>query len=356
MPQAHQPRVLTKARCVRLLVLASGLLLLAAGLWTWRYLTAELTVAGPLAQNMLLDVPPGATRRQVLLLLEKNGALSDARAAELALRAAASNPVFKAGRYRLPAHASLQQLVELLASGKVELASLTIPEGWTFAQARAAIERHPEVTVTLRGRSDAELMRAVGAAGLTPEGRFFPDTYRFAAGTRDLQLYRQSFARMQQVLDTAWARRAGDLPIANKEQALVLASMVEKETGVADERPRIAAVFVNRLRRGMRLQSDPTVIYGLGSAYDGNIRSEDLRTDTVYNTYTRGGLPPTPIALPGSDAIEAALRPAGSDALFFVATGRGDGRHIFNRDYAAHAEAVAAMLRNQRQSTRSAAP
>jgi UPF0755 protein len=246
--------------------------------------------------------------------------------------------------------------VQLLASGQVELASLTIPEGWTFAEARAAIERHPAIDATMRGKPDSAVMQALGAAQLPPEGRFFPDTYRFAAGTRDLQIYRQAFNRMQEVLDRAWDTRAADLPIANKDQALVLASIIEKETGMSDERPQIAAVFVNRLRQGMRLQSDPTVIYGLGSAYDGNIRSADLRTDTVYNTYTRSGLPPTPIALPGAGAISAALRPAASDALFFVATGRGDGRHVFNKDYAKHQRAVADMLRNQRQAARSTSP
>ncbi len=345
-----------RSRRPRIIALIVTAVLLAAGLSIFRYLSSELTRPGPLAEEMRIDVPAGATRRQVLLLLEKYGAVRDARAAELALRSAGQDPIFKAGRYRLPARASVQQLVRLLASGQVELASLTIPEGWTFAEARAAIERHPAIDATLRGRTDAAVMQALGVVQLPPEGRFFPDTYRFAAGTRDLQIYRQAFARMQALLDSAWDARAANLPIANKEQALVLASIIEKETGMPDERPQIAAVFVNRLRQGMRLQSDPTVIYGLGSAYDGNIRSVDLRTDTVYNTYTRSGLPPTPIALPGAGALAAALRPAASDALFFVASGRGDGRHVFNKDYAAHERAVADMLRGQRQAARSAAP
>jgi UPF0755 protein len=345
-----------RSRKARIMVLVAGAALLAAGLWLFQYLSSELTRPGPLAGEMLVEVPAGATRRQVLLLLERSGAVSDARAAELALRAAGQDPVFKAGRYRLPARASLQQLVRLLASGQVELASLTIPEGWTFAEARAAIERHPAIDASFRGKDEAAVMRALGAAQLPAEGRFFPDTYRFAAGSRDLQIYRQAFTRMQELLESAWETRAADLPLANKDQALVLASIIEKETGVPDERPQIAAVFINRLRQGMRLQSDPTVIYGLGSAYDGNIRTVDLRTDTVYNTYTRNGLPPTPIALPGAGAIAATLRPAASDALFFVATGRGDGRHVFSKDYGAHKRAVDDMLRNQRQATRSAGP
>ena len=345
-----------RSRKVRTIALVVGAALLVAGLWTFRYLSSELTRPGPLAAEMLLEVPAGASRRQVLLMLERNGAVGDARAAALALRAAGQDPVFKAGRYRLPARASLQQLVQLLASGQVELASVTIPEGWTFAAARAAIERHPAIIATFRGKTDAAVMQALGAAQLPPEGRFFPDTYRFAAGTRDLLIYRQAFTRMQELLDGAWEMRVADLPLANKDQALVLASIIEKETGTPDERPQIAAVFVNRLRQGMRLQSDPTVIYGLGSAYDGNIRTADLRTDTVYNTYTRSGLPPTPIALPGAGAVAAALRPAASDALFFVATGRGDGRHVFNKDYAAHERAVADMLRSQQRAARSTGP
>ncbi len=332
-----------------------GLVLLATGAMTWRYLGSTLRAPGPLAESIAFDVPAGASQRQVLQLLQKSAVIQDARAAELALRSAGSAPVFKSGRYRIPARASLAAVEELLSSGQVELLSLTIPEGWTFAQARAVIERHPDVDATLRGKSAAAIMAALDLKGAA-EGRFFPDTYRFSAGTRDLQIYRQANLKMQQVLDAAWAARAAGLPIANKEDALVLASIIEKETGTADERPLIAAVFVNRLRLGMRLQSDPTVIYGLGSSYDGNIRLEDLRTDTVYNTYTRAGLPPTPIALPGRAAIESALRPAVSDALFFVATGRGDGRHVFNKEYAAHQRAVNEMVRTQRAVSGSRTP
>jgi UPF0755 protein len=337
-------------RPILVLVIAVLALAVAGGL-VWRHLGSELRVAGPSKADQLFEVPAGATRRQVLDALVRAGALQDARTAELTLRAAGLDPVFKAGRYRITAGASLQDLVERLSSGQVEMESLTIPEGWTFAQARAAIEAHPAIEATLRGRDESELLAAAGAAPGSAEGRLFPDTYRFAAGTRDVQLYRQGFERLRSVLDAAWDARAPDLPLSDKQQALVLASLVEKETGIAEERPLIAAVFVNRLRLGMRLQSDPTVIYGLGSNYDGNIRKRDLTTDTPYNTYTRAGLPPTPIALVGREAIEATLRPAQSDALYFVATGRGDGRHEFNRDYPAHQRAVETMLRNQRSAS-----
>lgn len=327
-----------------------------AGWWTWRTMSSELHAPGPHDADVLFEVRSGATQRQVLKSLAEVGVIREARAAELALRAARHHAVFRAGRYRLPARASLLEIVARLESGQVELESLTIPEGWTFAEARAAIEAHTGVRATLRGRSEAELLAAAGQNGTVAEGRFFPDTYRFAAGTTDAALYRQGFARLQALLDAAWAARARDLPLADPDAALTLASIIEKETGAPDERALIAAVFHNRLRAGMRLQSDPTVIYGLGSAYDGNIRTRDLRTDTVYNTYTRKGLPPTPIALPGRGAIEAALRPADSDALYFVATGLGDGRHVFNRDYAAHQRAVTEMLRRQRAAALQGAP
>lgn len=327
-------------------VLVAALALGAA--WLWRQAGSELNQPGPLAESTLFDVPAGQGQRQILQRLERAGALKNANRAELALRAARLKPVFKSGRYRLPARASLRQLVDQLTSGKVELESLTLVEGWTFAMARRAIEAHPAVDVVFRGRSDADIMAALGLPGVPAEGRLFPDTYRFAAGTRDLQIYRQAADAMQKHLQNSWSARVADLPIRSAEEALILASIVEKETGAADERPLIAAVFVNRLRERMRLQSDPTVIYGLGSNYDGDIRTQDLRTDTAYNTYTRSGLPPTPIALPGLGALKAVTRPANSDARYFVATGKGDGRHVFNREYPDHQKAVDAMLRNQR--------
>jgi UPF0755 protein len=255
----------------------------------------------------------------------------------------------RVGRYDIPAGASVRDALRKVAAGEVVLESLTIVEGWTFAQMRRAVEAHPAVQVTLRDRSAAEIMASLGQPDQHPEGRFFPDTYRFAAGTTDLELYRLGLRQLERELAGAWDQRAADLPVRSPEELLVLASVVEKETGDPAERARIAGVFVSRLRLGMRLQSDPTVIYGIGDAYDGNIRTRDLRTDTPYNTYTRNGLPPTPIALVGRAALRATARPNVTGDLFFVATGEADGGHVFTRTYAEHQAAVKRMLERQRQ-------
>ncbi len=253
-------------------------------------------------------------------------------------------PQIKTGRYEIPAQASPQEILRQLAEGRVVLETLTVIEGWTFADMRRVVEAHPQIKVTLRGKEIADIMSAIGHAGEHPEGRFFPDTYRFAAGTTDRDLYRAGVSQDGRDARSAWSARAAALPLANAYEALTLASIVEKETGLASERPRIAGVFTTRLRRNMRLQTDPTVIYGLGAAYDGNIRERDLRTDTPYNTYTRGGLPPTPIALPSREAIEAVTRPLETGDIFFVATGIGDGSHVFSATLEAHNAAVARYL------------
>jgi UPF0755 protein len=230
----------------------------------------------------------------------------------------------------------------------VRLYVVTIPEGWTFRQALAAIQSHPAVKVELAGLAAAAVMQRLGLGERHPEGLFFPDTYHFPRGTSDGTILLQAHARMENALATAWADRAAQLPLDSPYQALILASLVEKETGAPDERGLISGVFVNRLRKGMRLQTDPTVIYGLGEAFDGNLRRRDLLADTPYNTYTRAGLPPTPIALPGRDALEAAVRPAATDALYFVATGLGDGRHFFAKSLVAHNANVQRHLANLR--------
>jgi UPF0755 protein len=205
------------------------------------------------------------------------------------------------------------------------------------------------VVTTLAGKSDEEVMAAIDRPGEYPEGRFFPDTYRFAARSTDVEILKLAYASMQRVLDEVWAERAEDLPFATPYEALTLASIVEKETGLASERARIAGVFVTRLRLGMRLQSDPTVIYGLGARYEGELRTRDLATDTPYNTYTRLGLPPTPIALPGREALRAAVRPDVTGDLYFVATGAGDGAHRFSKTLEEHNAAVKQYLTRLRQ-------
>jgi UPF0755 protein len=235
-------------------------------------------------------------------------------------------------------------VLEQFVAGRVVLEQLTVVEGWNFAQLRHALDAHPALLHALRGLPEQQLMRALGHDGQSAEGQFFPDTYRFAAGTSDRKILELAYDRMQLELEQSWNARAPQLPLSNSAQALILASIVEKETGREDERAKVAAVFVNRLHQGMRLQSDPTVIYGLGARYDGDIHTRDLETDTPYNTYTRAGLPPTPIALPGAASLQATLHPADIDALYFVATGDGDGTHQFSATLAQHDVAVRAYL------------
>ena len=335
---------------MRKLLLSFVVILLMAGAAAaiyWQRADNVMRAAGPHRQPVEFVVKPGATVRAALVELESRGALADRRAVELELRVHGW-PQIKTGRYEIPAQASPQEILRQLQEGRVVLEALTIVEGWNFADMRRAIEAHPQIKVTLRGKEISELMAAIGRAGEHPEGRFFPDTYRFAAGTTDRELYALAYRKMAETLESAWNSRAADLPLENSYAALTLASIVEKETGLASERPHIAGVFTTRLRRNMRLQTDPTVIYGIGPSYDGNIRERDLRTDTPYNTYTRAGLPPTPIALPSREAIEAATQPLETGDLFFVATGTGDGSHVFSTTYEAHEAAVARMLARQR--------
>jgi UPF0755 protein len=329
----------------KLLLVLGALLLLAAGAGAiyWQRINVAMNAAGPHQQPVQLQVKPGATVRAVLAELDRLGALSDRRAVELRLRVRGW-PQIRTGRYEIPARATPEEIIDQLEAGRVVLETLTVIEGWTFADMRRAVEQHPQIRATLRGKTVAELMSAIGHAGEHPEGRFFPDTYRFAAGTTDRELYALAYRKLAEALESAWQSRAAALPLANAYEALTLASIVEKETGLPSERPRIAGVFITRMRRNMRLQTDPTVIYGLGSTYDGNIRERDLRTDTPYNTYTRAGLPPTPIALPSREAIEAATRPQETGDIFFVATGIGDGSHVFSATLEAHNAAVQRYL------------
>jgi UPF0755 protein len=244
----------------------------------------------------------------------------------------------QAGTYVLAPSLTPDQVLAKLEAGDVVRIAIVIPEGWTFAQMRAEIASDVDIRQTVREMSEEQLMTAIGAPGTKAEGQFFPDTYVFTPGTTDLELYRRAYRAMQKRLADAWASRAPDLPFATPYEALTLASIVEKETGRADERPQVAAVFINRLRRGMLLQTDPTVIYGIGARFDGNLKKSDLLTDTPYNTYVRPGLPPTPIALAGGAALAAVVNPPHSDALYFVA--RGDGTSEFSERLDDHNRAV----------------
>jgi peptidoglycan lytic transglycosylase G len=301
-----------------------------------------------LQESVTFEVAPGASLAAVARDLENRGLMERTGAwVRLAKRTGGATRI-QAGEYRIVPGTSPATLLAQLVAGDVVLHSVTLLEGWSFRQGLAAIQAHPQVRVELRGLRDAEVMARLGVSDGRPEGQFFPDTYRFPRGTSDRELLRQAYARMQRELQEAWNRRVRELPFDSPYEALILASLVEKETGAAEERPLIAGVFVNRLRMGMRLQTDPTVIYGLGEKFDGNLRRRDLLNDTPYNTYTRAGLPPTPIALPGRAALAAAVQPATTDALYFVATGRGDGRHFFAPSLVAHNANVSRHLSNLR--------
>jgi len=314
-------------------------LALAALAWDFR---RQLDLPLPIAAVRSFEIAPGSSLPRVLNQAIDEGLFGSRRQASylgLLARYDGRAGALKAGEYRLEPMLTPRSLLALWVSGKTVLHELQLIEGWRFAEALARVRASAVLSHTLAAEADeAAVMAALGRPGQHPEGRLFPDTYRFTRGMSDVAFLRNALAAQDRVLAEEWAGRDANLPYDGPEQALVMASIIEKETGVAAERPEIAGVFVRRLQVGMRLQTDPTVIYGIGPAYDGNIRSKDLVTDTPYNTYTRDGLPPTPICLPGREAIRAALHPAAGDALYFVA--RGDGRHQFSATLAEHNEAV----------------
>ncbi len=245
----------------------------------------------------------------------------------------------KAGQYYFPVTPTPVELLEKLVRGEVVQYRLTIPEGWTFKQMLEAMRKHSRISATLNNLADEAIMRSLGYPEKHPEGLFYPDTYIFPDKITDIELLRRAYSTMQKVIEEEWQNRSDSIEVKTPYEALILASIVEKETGVQHERARIAGVFSRRLKKGMRLQTDPTVIYGMGSEFKGNIRHRDLRKDTPYNTYTRFGLPPTPIALPGRAAIRAALHPKKGNTLYFVA--KGDGSHQFSVTLKEHNRAVA---------------
>ena len=319
----------------------------AIGYW---WLQDQFYAPGPSTGIVRIQVEQGESVRTVLAQLSKAGLVKRPRAVELYLRITRHNkaPRIQVGMYEIPAGASPAQILELFDQGRVVLEQLTVVEGSRFADFRHMLDNHAAVTHTLQGKSDADVMTALGHAGEFPEGRFFPDTYRFAAKTTDVEILGLAYGAMQRILDEAWQQRSTDLPLQTPYDALILASIVEKETGLPSERPKIAGVFVSRLRKGMRLQTDPTVIYGLGASYDGDIRTKDLTTDTPYNTYTRAGLPPTPIALPGRESVFAAVKPQETGEIYFVATATGDGGHHFSKTLEEHNAAVKSYLEHLR--------
>ena len=327
---------------MRLAVLA--LVIAGAGAAGWEWCRTLLAAPSQATAGTRIIVHPKSSLRTVLTQLASAHALAHPRVIELYLRLSGQGVRAQAGTYELAPGASAAQILQQLRDGQVLLEQLTVVEGWTFAQMRQAMNASGALSHEWRGLDDAALMRALGEPGVSAEGHFYPDSYRFAAGTSDKRIYELALQRMNAQLAMEWQTRDPSVPVANAGEALILASIIEKETGREDERSRVAAVFVNRLRLGMRLQTDPTIIYGLGDRYDGNLHRVDLETDGPYNSYTRAGLPPTPIALPGAASLHAALHPADEKILYFVATGLGDGSHHFSSTYAEHNLALRSYL------------
>jgi len=304
----------------------------AAAYWV----TTPIADAGQPPREFVIE--PGSSVNSAVAQIADAGVPVNQTLFLLLARLSGKSAKIKAGHYELKAGATPLKLLDQLVRGEFAQEALAIIEGWSFRQMRQAIAAHPALRHDTTQLSEQELLAKVAPGYKAAEGLFFPDTYLFAKGSSELQIYRQAHAQLIKRLDKAWAGRDLSLPYKSPYEALVMASIVEKETGTEADRRHVAAVFVNRLKRGMLLQTDPAVIYGMGDKYKGNIRKRDLETDTPYNTYTRAGLPPTPIALPGAAALAAAFNPAQTDALYFVA--RGDGSSEFSRNLTDHNRAV----------------
>jgi UPF0755 protein len=317
---------------------AAVLLLVAAiaAVMAWRWYEHALPVPD---ERVEVRIAPGASARAIARQLRSAGVLVNEDLFVAAARASDATQSLRAGRYEITRGMTVHQLIEKLRRGDVLREKLTIVEGWTYREMRAALAATPELRPDSAKLSDADLLKALGATETHPEGLFAPDTYLFDPGSSDLDLLRTAYRAQAAALAQAWEQRAPNLPLKSPYELLILASIIEKETGQAAERDMVAGVFVNRLRIGMRLQTDPTIIYGLGSKFDGNLRKRDLLADGPYNSYTRAGLPPTPIALPGRASLRAAVNPAATRALYFVA--RGDGTSQFSETLAEHNRAVA---------------
>ncbi len=317
------------------------LILVSSLLAAWLVMDFRHFADAPLAfpeQGTQYILEPGSSVNRLAADLNAAGVLKNERYMQILARWEGQASQLKAGEYLFTAGMSPRSVLNLIVAGKVVSHALTLVEGWTFRQLMQAVSQHEALTHTLGGLSDEEIMRRIGHAGEHPEGRFLSDTYHFPRGTTDTAFLQRAYNAMDRFVRSEWEKRDTGLPLASPYEALILASIIERETGLATERPEIAGVFIRRLQKKMRLQTDPTVIYGMGEAFDGNLRRRDLKTKTAYNTYTNHGLPPTPIAMPGADAIMAALHPASGSSLYFVA--RGDGSHQFSETLAEHNSAV----------------
>ena len=314
-------------------VAVAGVLAVAAAVAWWLHRPLDLAAA-----SVELSIESGTSPREVARGWVDAGVQTSPRLLYEWFRWSGQARRIRAGSYEIETGATPRSLLEKMVQGDEALEAVRLIEGWTFRQFRQALARAPHLKQLSAGMTEAELMAAIGAPGQSAEGRFFPDTYLYSRGVSDLTVLKRAHRAMSERLAAVWAERAEDLPLRSPDEALILASIVEKETGVEADRAQIAGVFVNRLRIGMPLQTDPTVIYGLGEAFDGNLRKRDLQQDTPWNTYTRHGLPPTPIAMPGLAALRAAVRPQDTRALYFVA--RGDGSSAFSQTLEDHNRAV----------------
>ena len=332
-------RVIYKLLAAAVLVVVVALA--AAAIHTYRFLESPLDLPD---EGLAFTIPPGAAFGQVASRLEADGVIANADTYRLWARWTGDAGSIHAGEYLIAQGATPKTLLQQFTSGDVRLYSFTIIEGWTYWELLAALHSDDNVVQTMTSEDWSELLAELGSEAASPEGLFLPETYRFPAKTSDRGVLKLAFELMQSTLREEWEARSPSAPVDTPYEALVLASIVEKETARADERQRIAGVFTRRLAKRMRLQTDPTVIYGIGQDFNGNLTRRDLRTDTPYNTYTRHGLPPTPIAMPGRAAIHAALNPADGEELFFVATGLGDGSHAFSATKEEHDSAVREYL------------
>ena len=335
-----------------LLLLETGLVLagLMLGASAWKVHSALVQPLN-IAQEELLEVPKGTTPTRTFYRLEADGVIKDAFWLRLYWRFNLPKQPLHSGEYRMLPGMTVEGLIDLWKRGEMVQYSVTLVEGWNFHQVRAALAKEEKLDHTLDGLSDTQVMDKLGHGGIFPEGRFFPDTYRFVRGMSDAELLKTAYDRLNEVLAKEWERRAPDAPYTEPYQALIMASLVEKETGVPQERGQIAGVFVRRMAMGMLLQTDPTVIYGLGERYSGKLTRAHLKEPTPYNTYVIAGLPPTPIAMVGREAIHAALNPVAGNSLYFVA--RGDGSHVFSDDLDAHNNAVREFQLKRRADYRS---
>ncbi len=336
-------------RAFALLLLALLAIAAAAGWMAVRSLDAPLQVTAPLR----FKVSAGASFARVAAELAAQGVIAQPKVWVLLARWKGLAQAVKAGEYEIQPGTTPRELLQKMVNGQVLLHSLTIVDGWRVQDLLEALRRNPDIVSTLPRTGTAaqstEIMAQLGSGGSDAEGQFLPETYRFIGGTTDIDLLRQAHTALLKELDAAWMNRDPDLPLHSSNELLIMASIIEKESGLPQELPKIAGLYLHRLSIGMRLQADPTVIYGLGEHYDGDIHTVDLRTDGPYNTYTRAGLPPTPIALAGAAAIHATARPEKTDALYFVASTKGDGSHVFSATLEQHNAAVAAYVAHQRK-------